>query len=143
MAASKTTDGKGKDVLLALAKDELDHFDYLKAHYESIGKTGEAAKKVKMRKPVGFSGKSPIFSSGFKKRISRAHYEMSALSIAISLELSSMNYYRNQAEATNDAILKDFFGKLAIWEASHHEMLVKEHARLQQYYWTENRFYPF
>lgn len=143
MVASKTKDVKGKEVLLMLAKDELDHFDYLKAQYDSFQKTGKPAKKLKISKPKGRTSKSPIFSKDFKKSIGKAHFEMSALSIAISLELSSMNFYRHRANETRNPALKDFFGKLADWEATHYQILVREQTRLQEDYWIENRFYPF
>ena len=143
MAAGKTRDIKGKEALLMLAKDEYDHFDYLKAQYDSFLKTGKPAQKSKISKSKGFTSKDTIFSKDFKKRIGKAHYEMSALSIAIGLELSSMNFYRHRAEETSDRILKEIFGKLADWEASHHQILARELARLQEDYWIENRFYPF
>jgi rubrerythrin len=143
MAASKTRDAEGKEALLLLAKDELDHYDFLKAQYDSIQKTGQPGKKLKISKPKGLTSKSLIFSKDFKKRIGKAHYEMSTLSIAIGLELSSMNFYRQRADETVNPALKDFFGKLADWEAIHHQILVREQTRLQEDYWIENRFYPF
>lgn len=143
MAANKTKNVKGKEALLMLAKDELDHFDYLKAQYDSFNKTGKPAKKLKISKRKGLTSKSPIFSKDFKKRVGKAHFEMSALSIAIGLELSSMNFYRHRANEAPNSALRDFFGKLADWEATHFQILVREQARLQEDYWIENRFYPF
>ncbi len=143
MAAGKTKDIKGKEALLMLADEELAHFDYLKAQYDSFLETGKPAKKPKISRPKGAKGKNPFFSKDFKKKIGRAHYEMSALSIAIGLELTSMNFYRHRAEEMSDPALRDLFGMLADWEATHHQLLVKEQARLQEDYWIENKFYPF
>ncbi len=143
MAAGKTKDARGREALLLLAKDELEHFNYLKEQYDSLLETGRPAKKAKIAKPKGRTGKSPIFSKDFKKRIAKAHFELSALSIAIGLELSSLNFYKREAEKTSDPILKDFFGKLASWEETHHQILAREQSRLQEDYWLENRFYPF
>jgi rubrerythrin len=143
MAAGKTRDAKGKETLLMLAKDELDHFNYLKAQHDSLLETGKPAKRFKMTRPGNAANKSRIFSKDFKKRIGKAHFEMSALSIAIGLELSSINFYKEEAEKTSDPILREFFGKLADWEVTHHQILAREQARLQEDYWIENRFYPF
>jgi rubrerythrin len=143
MAAAKITDGKGKEVLESLAKDEIDHFDFLKAQYKSFSETGKPETKIKLVKPKGLAGNMPIFSDDFKKRLGEAHYEMSALSVGAQLELNSMNFYRAQAEKAGDPIVKAFFGELADWESTHYHMLINQQEQIKEDYWFQNKFYPF
>jgi rubrerythrin len=143
MAAGKTKDIKGRETLLTLAKDELEHYKFLRAQYDSLLETGKPTKDVTLATPKARTKASRIFSNDFKNRIKRAHYEMSALSIAIGLELSSINFYRQEAREAGDPILREFYEKLADWEVTHHQILVREQSRLQEDYWIENRFYPF
>jgi rubrerythrin len=51
MAAEKTNDDQGTDVFNQLAKDEIEHFTFLKAQYESFLKDGKPDMKVKLGKP--------------------------------------------------------------------------------------------
>ena len=101
MAANSADDEKGKEVFMALAQDEVEHYVFLKAQYDSFLKSGKADTKVKLGKPSQ-SGDSPIFSDSFRTRIKEAHYEMTALSIGIQLEMSAIRFYRGEAEAAPD-----------------------------------------
>jgi len=80
MAANNTNDEEGKEVFLQLAQDEVEHFIFLKAQYDSIIETGKVDMNVKLGKPSTEANESPIFSEGFKSRLNEAHLEMSALS---------------------------------------------------------------
>ncbi len=142
LAAEATSDPLGKKVFQALAQDEIDHFIFLKAQYNSFLETGKADLKVKLGKPSN-SSESPIFSDDFKNRLKEAHYEMSALSIGAKLELSSIQFYKSEAKATPDPDVKAFYNDLAKWEETHHRMLLKQQHELQEDYWHNSGFYPF
>lgn len=142
MAAGSTTDELGKETFISLAKDEADHFIFLKAQHDSISKTGKVDPAVKLGKPSQ-SADSPIFSTEFKTRIKEAHYEMSALSIGAQLELTSIQFYRAEAKAAADPQIKAFYDELAEWETTHHRRLIQQQQELREDYYYKGGFYPF
>jgi rubrerythrin len=143
MAAKNTKDKKGKAVLSSLAKDEADHLQYLRTQYKSFLETGGPDSKIKLGKPRVRSGKSPIFSADFKKRLGKADYEMTALSIGTLLELNSIKFYKAESEKEVDPIVKTFYAELAEWESGHYQLLIRQQELLKEDYWFESKFYPF
>ena len=143
MAANNTNDEEGKEVFLQLAQDEVEHFIFLKAQYDSIIETGKVDMNVKLGKPSTEANESPIFSEGFKSRLNEAHLEMSALSIGAQLELSAVQFYQKEAEVIDDPAVKQFYTELAEWEKGHHRRLIKQQQELQDDYWDAAGFQPF
>ncbi len=142
MAAASTSDEQGKKVFAELAEDELGHATYLKLNYDSIEKTGSLDADASLGNAPVFDSVNPIFSEKLLARIKDAHYEMTALSVAIQLEQSAQTFYRQQAEKTEDAALKRFFNELADWESKHYHALLKQQTALKEQYWQANRFSP-
>ncbi len=143
MAANSTKDPKAKDVFETLAQEEAEHLRFLKGQRESILKEGRVDANLILGKPAALEGENPIFSDGLCKRIEEAHYEMTALSIGIQLELDSEKFYRKQAQETDSPEVSAFFNKLADWESLHYAALLKQHDNMKESYWTEARFAPF
>lgn len=142
MAANGTADTVGRATFENLAADEVEHFIFLRAQYDSIVQTGAVNLNVRLGKPSD-AGESPIFSEGFKTRIKEAHHEMSALSIGVQLELAAIRLYRAEAEAASDPHVKAFYRELAEWEETHHRRLLRQQRELQDDYYFDNKFYPF
>ena len=143
MAAHSTEDSKGKEVFEVLAAEELDHAKFLQAHYESVMKTGKPSGEAVLGRQADLSGMSPIFSDGLRKRIKEADFEMTSLSIGIQLEHEAMDYYRTQAEQTDDPELRKMFLFLSDWEAGHYRALLRQHDMLKEDYWSAGGFAPF
>jgi rubrerythrin len=142
MAANSTSDEQGKEVFNQLAKDEVEHYTFLKAQHESFSKDGKPNTSVRLGQPAR-DPDSPIFSDSFKERLKNAHYEMTALSIGVQLELSSINFYKAEAAKYSDATVKKFYADLAEWEGDHYRMLLKQQQELQEDYWSDSHFSPF
>jgi rubrerythrin len=143
MAANSSEDPKGREVFAMLAREEHEHMLFLKAHYDSIIKTGKLDSSAKLGKPTELSSMSPIFSESIKSRIQDAHYEMSALSIGIQLEHDAMKFYKAESDAATDPAVKKFFAELADWETGHYRALLAQQDELKQDYWSEGGFSPF
>lgn len=143
MAAKNIQDPKGREAFDTLAQEELAHLRFLKTQYQAYTDTGGADKSATLGARKDLSGDNPIFSADFKSRIKDAHFEMSALSIAILLELNSERYYREQAEATDDQDAKAFFQELADWESGHYHALLQQQESLKEDYWAAGGFAPF
>jgi hypothetical protein len=143
MAATSSQDPKAKEVFAQLADEELDHMSFLTRHYESVLKTGKPDASARLGPRADLSGAWPIFSDGIKTRIKDAHFEMSALSIGIQLELDAQKFYRAQADASGDPIAKQFYTELADWESGHYQALLTQQEELKQDYWAESGFAAF
>ena len=142
IAADNTTDEKGKEIFRRLADDEKQHAEFLKAQYNAMRTTGKPDLSVFLGPKSEYSGASPIFSDSIRKRIKTAHYEMTALSIGIQLELDAVKHYNRLAEAAEDETVFKFFKDLAEWESGHYRALLDQQEALKEDYWTSNGFSP-
>lgn len=143
MAAGNTSDPKGKEVFEMLAREELAHVRFLTTQYDSYLKTGASDPNVRLPKHASLQGEHPIFSDNLKSRIRTAHMEMSALAIGCQLELSSIQFYKGEADASSDANVKEFFSELAEWEKEHYDALLRQQDSLKEDYWAAGGFSPF
>lgn len=143
MAAQSTTDPKGREVFERLAKEEKDHFEFLRAQYESVLRTGRPDVNLKLGPRTDLLGPSPIFSSALRSRIKDAHFEMTALAVGIQLEHSAQEYYTNMAVQSADPDIKSFYTELADWEAGHYHALLAQQEELKEDYWSGAGFAPF
>lgn len=143
MAARSSEDPKGREIFELLASEELDHQRFLKSQYQSLLETGRVDPDVKLGPRAPLSDESPIFSAEIKGRAKEAHFEMSALSIGIQLELSAMSFYREAARAAEDPAVKAFYEELAEWEDGHYRALLRQQEALREDYWSAGGFSPF
>lgn len=143
MAAGGTGDPKGKEVFETLAREELDHMNFLRQQYDAILKTGRPDMNIKLGPRKDLTGISPIFSERLKSRIKDAHIEMSALSIGIQLELDAIKFYKEQARTSTDPDVTGFFNELADWETGHYNALWEQQQALKEDYWSAGGFAPF
>jgi len=143
MAAKSTADPKGREVFERLAREEEEHQRFLKTQYKSVSETGAPSKEVRLGSPADLSGTSPVFSDQIQTRLGEAHYEMSALSIGIQLELSSIQFYKSEAKAVTEPTVRSFYTELAEWESGHYNALLRQQEMLKEDYWHAGDFYPF
>lgn len=143
MAARSTSDAKGREVFETLAQEELDHMHFLKTQYKALMETGKPDRTVSLGARADLSGLSPIFSDQIQTRVREAHYEMSALSIGIQLELSAIKFYKAEAEVVRDPTVRAFYTELADWETGHYHALLRQQEVLKEDYWSASGFSPF
>ena len=142
VAAERTEDRKGKEVLNYLAEEEDKHYEALSKMYQDLSE-GRKVEMPDLGKPFSFDEpKSPIFSRDFIKRIKDKHFEMSALSIGLRLEMDAFRFYDKAAEKVDNPKLKEMFKKLSSWERGHYDMLQREIDYLQTEYFSKNNFTP-
>jgi rubrerythrin len=143
MAARSTDDTKGREVFESLAEDEKEHVRFLSLQYDAFMEKGAADPTVTLGKRAALQGTSPIFSDSFRGRIKDAHFEMSALSIGINLELSAVKFYKDQATQAQDETVTKFYNELADWESGHYKALLQQQESLKEDYWAGGGFSPF
>jgi len=142
MAARNTDDEKGKEIFERLADDEREHLDFLKSQYVAMREKGAPDKDRTLGPKLELSGPSPIFSDKLKSRVKDAHFEMTALSIGIQLELDAVKHYRKLSDDAEDTFVKWFFLQLSEWESGHYQALLDQQEDLRDDYWTSNGFSP-
>jgi rubrerythrin len=142
VASRNTTDEKGKEVFLMLAAEEGRHLDYLKLLYKDVATEG-FARFYDIDTGAALGGDSPIFSDELKHRLADAHWEMTALSVGLQLELSSIDRYRTMARQSEQPELRRFLESLARWEEGHARALERQSRTLREDYWNEAGFAPF
>jgi rubrerythrin len=142
-AAKSTKDPKGKAAFLKMAEEEMGHFNELRKQYKSMLDTGDYDFVKRLAKGHGKRSSGPIFSKEIKKRIKNSHFEVSALSIGMKLELDAMNFYRNCAKKATNPDAKAFYNDLAEWEQGHYQAFKSQLDMLKEEYFTANNFVPF
>lgn len=140
MAGQTTTDPRGKEVFARLAAEEKKHYEYLRQAYQTLEDGGELEARLGKPEAIGPEG---IFSKDLESRIKDAHFEMSALSVGIQLELSAVHFYQELEMKTRDETVKSFFRELIRWEKEHYESLLSEYDELKEAYWQGAGFAPF
>jgi rubrerythrin len=143
MAAKSTEDAKAAETFRYLADEEKGHFNFLKGQLESITKTGKASSDIRLGEKMEFTGNHPIFSDQLRARVGGAHYEMTALAIAIQLEQSAVEFYKAESEVAEDSEIASFYRELMLWEQGHLAAFEAEDRALKEDYWNEARFSPF
>lgn len=143
MAARTTEDEQGRGVFEQLAEEELAHHEFLKRHYKALVETGRPDEGARLGSRADLSGSSPIFSPALRARIADAHFEMTALSVGIQLELQAQTFYREQAKQASDGTVRAFFEELADWESGHYNALLAQQDSLKEDYWSASGFSPF
>ena len=141
-AAKSTDDPMGKETFLRLAEEEMGHFNFLRHQYKAVMNKGkfDSAKELDHKKYKHSS--NPIFSEAIKNRLKDAHYEISALTIGMKLELDAMTYYRSRAKQSKNEAGRKFFNELADWEEDHFLAFEKQLEMLKQEYFSANNFVP-
>lgn len=142
-AASKNTkDPKGKETFSSMADEEMGHFNYLRHQYQSILKTGEYDFAKKLLKGPKKGGSSLIFSKEIRNRIKTSHFEVSALTIGMKLEMEAAGFYRKCAAKAGTPAAKKFYMELAEWEQGHYESFKNQLDLLKEDYFAANHFVP-
>jgi len=143
MAARSTEDPRGREVFEKLARDEVAHEKFLRAHYDHIVEKGTPDPDARLAEATTFAESSPIFSDAIRSRIESAHYEMTALSVGIQLELSAVSFYKQASQQTSDPLLRRQFQELSAWESGHYQALLRQQEELKEDYWASSNFTPF
>lgn len=143
MAARSTDDPQGREVFERLAQEELEHHRFLRRQYRSLLDSGRPDSAATLGAPMDLSGENPIFSPALRDRVGEAHFEMSALSIGVQLELSSIQHYRQEAAAAADSEVARFYQELVDWESGHYHALLAQQDALRDDYWKAGGFEPF
>jgi rubrerythrin len=143
MAARSTRDPRGREVFLILAAEEALHLRFLKEQYALVAAGKDPAPLISATHGAELGTESPIYSENLRDSIGDAHFEMSALAVALKLEHEAIAGYRALATGAEAPEARHFFAKLVDWEQGHASALARQQAQLLESYWQAAGFAPF
>ncbi len=137
MAAAKAPNDEAKDSLLELANEEMRHFEYLKSLADKIAKD-----QIPTMEKINEEDSPGIFDWG---KVTGVDLQLGAsiYSIAMQMELKSMNYYLEAKEKASQESTKKLMGLLAEWEKSHYEQFSRIYDSYKNQWWGDMGFSPF
>ena len=141
-AAKSTSDPMGKETFTRMADEEMGHFNYLRHQYKSVLEKGDYDFSKKLLKKEYKHAENPIFSNEIKNRIKDSHFEVSALTIGMKLELDAVNFYRSCVQKAESEEVKQFYNELAEWEQDHYRAFEGALIMLKEDYFQANNFVP-
>ena len=143
MIADRTDKEAVREVFGKLARDEIQHKAFLKEVASTYDEKGAAAFAVPRGDMTARVFADRILTDRFKAQARDATFEVSALSIGLTLETNAMALFNGQADGAIDKEVRDFYRFLAEWERQHYEALRDLFQDLRQDLFTEGGFDPF
>ena len=142
-AAENTKDPKGKETFLEMAAEEMGHLNYLRHQYKSIVENGDYDFSREFNRTHPKHADSPIFSDEIRNRLKDSHFEMSALTIGLKLELDAVNFYRSCAEKAHSVDARRLYNELSEWEQDHYLAFERQLEMLREEFFRANDFAPW
>ena len=143
MIADRTDKDAVRDVFAKLARDEVQHKAFLKDIASRFEQQGAAAFAIPHGDPSARVFVDRILSDRFREQAKGADFEVSALSIGLTLETNAMALFNAQAQQAADAEVRDFYRFLADWEQQHYDALRELFQEVRRDLFTESGFDPF
>ena len=141
-ASESIQDPGGKEAFARMAEEEKGHYRFLRLQYNAVLKEGGFDFSKELIKKDYNHRENPIFSQQIKDRIKDSHFEVSALTIGMKLELEALQFYRSWARKVDSKEAKAFFLELAQWEEDHYLAFERELDMLKEDYFAMNNFVP-
>jgi rubrerythrin len=129
--AKQTKVSAGKDMLIQLALDEVDHMELIQKFMEQT-LTGMSFQAVEV--PAGrLSGIMPNVADASRQKVEKGSVgDMQALKVAMEQEVKAKEFYLAEAGKAQDAAVKELFTKLAEVEQKHYDILSAELSFMEQ-----------
>jgi|JFJP01.1.fsa_nt_gi rubrerythrin len=140
--AAGRTDGDIKVFFIELAEEEKRHFNWLLQYYRDL--SGDKAPDRNLAsEAAAMTGRGPIVTEAFIKRLAGNQHLVTAIASAVLLELNAVKHYSVMAEKTTVPAVKDFFKVLAGWEQKHYEDLLRIQEESRASWFDAQHFEPF
>lgn len=145
--ALKTVDIYGKNMLLRIARDEFAHMEALEKELEHCTECRDW-KDIELEESDLEKIAPRVSEYVGKIKGKEGVTEIDALEIALKQEKEAINFYKEQAEKTNNPNAKKLFKRLVEMETAHYDLILAELDYIKQTgFWfgipefsMENRF---
>lgn len=149
-AAKQVKNEEARKMFVELSKWEKTHQEFLQQHYDSLLAKGKWAGNLDLSLYNQESMKWSVFyrrSSGQGLEptgaINADASDMTALRLALFIEMDLYTFYQNAAKNTSDPDGKQIFEMLAEWELNHRKMIESHYEEAKQSLWNDMGFAPF
>ena len=137
LAAEKAPNEESKASLLELAEEEMRHYGYLKGLAEKLTK-GETEELIATNE----TDSAGIFDWGKVTGVD-LQLGVSIYSVAMQMELKSMNYYLEAKGKAESKSTKKLMQLLADWEKIHYDEFKKIYDVYRNQWWDDMSYAPF
>ena len=137
LAASKAPNEESRTSLMELADEEMRHFAYLKSLAEKLS-SGKEFNEIDIEE----SDSPGIFDWGKVTGVD-LQLGVSIYSVAMQMELKSMNYYLEAKEKAENESTKKLLQVLADWEKVHYDEFQKLYDIYKNQWWDDMSYAPF
>ncbi|MBP1763617.1 MAG: Rubrerythrin [Firmicutes bacterium] len=149
-AAQQVKNEEAKQMFLELSQWEKTHQEFLQKHYDSIVASGKWDQNL----DISLYNKESMKWNTFYRRSSGQGLEpagmlteetsdMTALRLALFIEIDLYTFYQNAAKNTSDPEGKKIFEMLADWELCHRKIIESHYEETKQILWSNMGFAPF
>lgn len=136
LAAEKAPNAESRQSLLELAQEEMRHYSYLKSLADKISQ-GHAPTLDE----VNLEDSPGIFDWGQVTGVD-LQLGVSIYSVAVQMELKSMNYYLEAQKTAQEESTKQLMGLLANWEKEHYQQFERVYQNYRDLWWGDMGFSP-
>jgi len=143
MVAQRTDKDAVREVFERLARDEVQHKAFLKDIAARHDREGAAAFLVPRSDPGARVFVDRVLTDRFRAQAREATFEVSALSIGLTLESNAIALFQGQAQEAAEAEVRDFYRFLAEWEQQHYDTLRELFQDLRRDLFDGGGFDPF
>lgn len=143
MVAQRTDREAVREVFEKLARDEVQHKAFLKDIASRYDREGAAAFLVPRSDPSSRTFVDRVLTDRFRAQARDADFEVSALSIGLTLESNAIALFQEQAQRASETEVRDFYRFLADWERQHYDTLRDLFQDLRRDLFETGRFEPF
>lgn len=139
IASSQFEGEEVKNAFLKLMEEEKSHAKWLEETFEKF-KENEHDKfsLAFLENPP-----KPSIFEWEKLMTKTASIPLTVFGIALEMEKSSIEFYKNQGASTENENLKKLYGMLEAWERTHYDQFDKIYSSMKEDWWTEQGFSPF
>ena len=149
-AAQQVKNEQAKQMFLELAQWEKTHQEFLQKHYDSLLESGKWAHNL----DVSLYDQESLKWNTFYRRSSGQGVEpagtisvdtsdLTALRLALFIEIDLHTFYQNAAKHTSDPEGKKIFEMLAEWELNHRKIIESHYEETKSILWSDMGFAPF
>jgi rubrerythrin len=140
-AADRCEDPDGREMFLAMAREEVEHKKLLEREFRSLLEQGKFLPHDEVTKEIPLE-ETALPVEAFRESLKRSNFEMSAIGIGIMLEKSAIEHFERMANETDDEEARKTFRWLAEWERGHLDQLMEIDRSLRDAYWADQGFAP-
>ncbi|WP_459128827.1 ferritin-like domain-containing protein [Guggenheimella bovis] len=139
MAANNSKSEESKQTLLALAKEEEKHAEWLKDLMDKL-----QINKVDQFEMSALEGDhSPKIFKWDHVQDKDPSQALAVFKIALQMEKSSAEFYEEGAKKTDDATIQKLFSILAEWEWGHYHTFNDEYQNMLKDFWADQSYAPY